>query len=100
MTIVNSLLQTELASNARTTVSGVASTHSIVSDTHRDSSNTNTTVRSVHHDTQAIVSEVWDDVANTRTTISDTHRNTLKPREDKDGRGRAVSTFRTLPVTE
>jgi len=101
MTIVNSPLQTELATNARTTVSDVANTHhGIVSDTHRDSSNANTTVHNVHHDTQAIVSEVRNDVANTRTTISDTHRNTLKPREDKDGRGQAVSTIRTLPVTE
>jgi hypothetical protein len=57
----------------------------------------------VRHDvsnTQPIVSDVRSDVANTRTTASDIHRSKLKSREGADGQNQAVSTTRTLPVTE
>jgi len=49
---------------------------------------------------RATVPEIHHDAANTSTPISDTHRNKPKGHKDTDGKNQAVSTTRTLPVTE
>ena len=65
--------------------------------------NSQVTTSTIRHDatnTHTIVSNVRNDAANTRATISDAHRNTLKNPEETHGQDRAVSTIRTLLVTE
>jgi len=49
---------------------------------------------------RATVPEVPQDVANTSTPVSDTHPNKPKGHKGTDGQNQAVSTTRTLPVTE
>ena len=99
--------QTELGTNEHKTVSDAhqdtANKRTTLSDVHRDSSNTEVIVSDVCRDvpnTNLTVSGVRSDVENTRTVVSDIRRNKLKSREDVDGKNQAVSTTRTLPVTE
>jgi len=105
--LLTSRFQTELGINEHKTVSDThqdaANKRTTLSDVHRDSSNTEVIVPDVCRDvpnTNPTVSGVRSDVANTRTVVSDIHRNKLKSREGVDGKNHAVSTTRTLPVTE
>ena len=105
--LLNSRLQTELRISPHATVSDAnqdaANKHTVVSDARRDGSNAEVIVPDVRRDVSnahPIVSDVQSDVANSRTVVSDIHYNKLKSREGTDGRNEAVSTTRTLPVTE
>ena len=100
--------QTELWISTHPTVSGTrqdaaANKHTAVSDDHRDISNTELIISDVRHDvsdTHPVVSDVLSDITNIRTVVSGTHRTKLKSREGADDQNRAVSTTRTLTVTE
>jgi len=48
----------------------------------------------------ATVPEIHHDAANTSTPVSDTHPNKPKGHKGADGQNQAVSTTRTLPVTD
>ena len=101
--------QNELWITIHPTVSGThqdtaAIKHTIVSDIHRDISNTEVIVPDFHNDvssTQPIVSGVRSDIANTRAVVSGLDHTKLRSREPgADGRNQAVSTAHTLPFTE
>jgi len=80
-----------------------ANIHTIVYNIRRDTSNADTTAPDVRHGvskTRVIVSEVRNGATNTRTVASDVHRNTLRSREDTDGRNQAVSASCIQPTTE
>ena len=102
-----SRFQTELGINTHPTASDThhdaTNKHTIISDVH-DSSNTEVTVPGIHRDrvsnTTPIVSNIQSGTANTRTSVSNVDLNKLKGRGGVDGRNQAVSTIRTLPVTE
>ena len=64
-----------------------ADTHATTSDIHQDAANKNKPI-------------IGSGVAKIHTTVSDIHRKKLKGRESADGRNQAVSTTRTLLVTE
>ena len=81
----------------------VADKHTVVSDVHRDTSDAKAIVPDVRRgisNANPIVSGVRTDVVDTRTVVSNIHRNNLERRGGADGRNQAVSTTRTLPVTE
>ena len=69
--------QTELSIN----------TNIVVSDVHRDVTNTHTVVSNTH----VIVSELRRNVANTQTIVTDMHRTMVGSQEGVDGKIRLVS---------
>jgi len=100
---LTSRFQTELGIPASDTRQGAPNKHTVASDVHPNSSNTETIVPDIRRDVSNVhptVFHVRSYVANIRTTVPDIHRNKLKSRGDVDGKNQAVSTTRTLPVTE
>ena len=100
-------IQIELGINERATVSDThqdaANKHTTASDVHSDTSNAKVIVPGVRREvsnTSPIVSGVRSDISSTPTVVSDIHRNKLKSRDGVDDRNQAVSTTRTLSVTE
>jgi len=102
--LLSSRFQTELGTNEHATVSGThqdaANKHTIVSNVHPNSSNAEVIAPDVRSDVSnahPIVSHSQSDVAGVHTIVSNVHHNKLKSRE---GKHQAVSTARTLLVTE
>ena len=100
-------IQTELGINDRATISDThqdaANKHTTVSDIRNDPSDAKDIVPDIHSEvsnTSPIVSGVRSGIASTPTVVSDIHRNKLKSRDGVDDRNQAVSTTRTLLVTE